>query len=177
MQEECSFTGTYRELNKHMKAKHRRAKPRKVDPVLEAKWRAFEMRTAQQDVLSTIRSSMPGAVVMGDYVLDMASDSSDDEDDEDERAGFDGDRGEFLRGRENYMAWRSLFLFIQEMQRDGAMFEEGGTSGTAVNYQSEGDGVENGDDRIVETPANSIRDGRRRRRGRSRLSRASSRFR
>ncbi|KAJ4716998.1 Protein of unknown function (DUF1644) [Melia azedarach] len=70
MQEDCSFVGTYKELRKHMKADHPSARPREVDPNLEQKWRRLERERERDDVISTIRSTMPGAMVFGDYVIE-----------------------------------------------------------------------------------------------------------
>ncbi|KAL5558334.1 hypothetical protein UlMin_034545 [Ulmus minor] len=70
MQEKCSFVGNYKELRKHVKAKHPLARPRAVDPVLEEKWKRLECERERNDVISTIISSTPGAVVLGDYVLE-----------------------------------------------------------------------------------------------------------
>lgn len=84
MHDNCSFVGTYKELRKHVRAKHPSAKPRDVDPVEEQKWSRLEREREREDVISTIRSSMPGAVVFGDYVIE-GSHYSLDSDDEDER--------------------------------------------------------------------------------------------
>ncbi|WCJ44580.1 hypothetical protein M5689_025239 [Euphorbia peplus] len=70
MQENCSFTGTYKQLKKHVKANHPLARPRAVDPVLKEKWKKLEYEREQSDVISTIMSSTPGAVVLGDYVIE-----------------------------------------------------------------------------------------------------------
>ncbi|XP_078444373.1 zinc finger/BTB domain protein, putative (DUF1644) [Wolffia australiana] len=70
MQDNCSFVGNYRELRRHMKAAHPRAKPREVDPGLEQRWRRLERDREHEDVISVIRSSTPGAVVWGDYVIE-----------------------------------------------------------------------------------------------------------
>ncbi|XWS23808.1 hypothetical protein CRYUN_Cryun28dG0047400 [Craigia yunnanensis] len=70
MQDMCSFVGTYKELKKHVRAKHPLARPRAVDPVLEEKWKKLENEREQNDVISTIMSSTPGAVVLGDYVIE-----------------------------------------------------------------------------------------------------------
>lgn len=185
MQDGCSFAGTYKELKKHVKAKHRRSKPRKVDPQLEAKWRALEMQTAREDVLSTIRSSMPGAVVLGDYVIDVdgADSDMDDLDDYDEDNEFDDDddSGGFFRRRrvrgniDNNFARRYLYLLFQEgtriarMQRETAMNEDAGNSGGAVGYDSEGDEIHDGGDWSRGRSADLMRDGRRRQRPRQQL--------
>lgn len=70
MQDNCPFVGCYKELKKHVRAKHPLARPREVDPVLEEKWKRFEHERERSDVISTIISSIPGAVVLGDYVLE-----------------------------------------------------------------------------------------------------------
>ncbi|KAA8538554.1 hypothetical protein F0562_028252 [Nyssa sinensis] len=70
MQDNCSFVGTYKELRKHVRTEHPRACPREVDPLLAEKWKSLELERERNDVYSTIRSSMPGAIVMGDYVIE-----------------------------------------------------------------------------------------------------------
>ncbi|KAK4747599.1 hypothetical protein SAY87_014185 [Trapa incisa] len=72
MHENCSFVGSYKELRKHVKAEHPSARPREVDPALEQKWRRLERERERDDVISTIRSTMPGAMVFGDYVIEGA---------------------------------------------------------------------------------------------------------
>ncbi|XP_040943421.1 uncharacterized protein [Gossypium hirsutum] len=70
MQDDCTFVGTFKELRKHMKADHPCAQPREADPTIEQKWRRLEREREQEDVISTIRSTMPGAMVFGDYVIE-----------------------------------------------------------------------------------------------------------
>uniref|UniRef100_A0A5B7AYW4 Uncharacterized protein n=1 Tax=Davidia involucrata TaxID=16924 RepID=A0A5B7AYW4_DAVIN len=70
MQDSCSFVGTYKELRKHVRVEHPLARPREVDPDLEQKWRRLERERERDDVISTIVSSMPGAMVFGDYVIE-----------------------------------------------------------------------------------------------------------
>ncbi|XP_050251440.1 uncharacterized protein LOC126698334 [Quercus robur] len=70
MLDDCSFVGTYKQLRKHVRSKHPLACPRAVDPVLKEKWKRLEREREQSDVISTIISSTPGAVVLGDYVLE-----------------------------------------------------------------------------------------------------------
>lgn len=53
-----------------MRKAHPRARPREVDPTLAEKWKKLEHEREQSDVMSTIRSTMPGAIVMGDYVIE-----------------------------------------------------------------------------------------------------------
>ncbi|KAB1206990.1 hypothetical protein CJ030_MR7G008094 [Morella rubra] len=82
MQDNCSFVGTYKELRKHVRAEHPSARPREVDPIHEQKWRRLERERERDDVISTIRSTMPGAMVFGDYVIENNNNGfdSDEED-------------------------------------------------------------------------------------------------
>lgn len=73
MQDNCLFQGSYKELKKHVRAEHPRACPRDVDPVLTEKWKKLENDRALDDVFSTIRSTMPGAIIMGDYVIERTN--------------------------------------------------------------------------------------------------------
>ncbi|XP_073011289.1 uncharacterized protein [Typha latifolia] len=119
MQDGCSFTGTYRELRKHVKLEHPSAKPREVDPVLEQKWRTLEHERERQDVISTIRSSMPRAVVFGDYVIEM-SNSDVESDDE---VG-DGDYEGGSRG----ISRSILYFFLREGARFMRLHRDNGAS-------------------------------------------------
>jgi hypothetical protein len=67
----CSFIGSYKELCKHVKSKHPSAKPREVDPAVADEWKKFECEREREDAISTIRATNPGAVIMGDYVLEL----------------------------------------------------------------------------------------------------------
>lgn len=70
MQNNCSFVGTYKELRKHVKLEHPLARPREMDPSHVEKWKKLENEQDISDVFSTIRSTMPGAIVVGDYVIE-----------------------------------------------------------------------------------------------------------
>ena len=109
MQEKCTFVGNYKELRKHVKAKHPLARPRAVDPILEEKWKRLECERERSDVISTIISSTPGAVVLGDYVLepnqnDFYSDFDSDIDDDMEDVNL-----ESYLGRNVSLFSRSMF--------------------------------------------------------------------
>ncbi|PIN13175.1 hypothetical protein CDL12_14211 [Handroanthus impetiginosus] len=103
VQDNCSFIGTYKELRKHVRAEHPSAKPREVDPTLEQKWRRMEREREREDVMSTIRSSMPGAVFFGDYVIEGGHHDFDS----DVEDGFDANA---MMRNEGLM---SVFLFLQ----------------------------------------------------------------
>ena len=70
MQENCFFMGNFKKLKKHMTEKHPHACPRAIDPALETKWKRLERERDRRDVISTMMSSTPGAVVLGDYVIE-----------------------------------------------------------------------------------------------------------
>lgn len=93
MQDGCSFAGSYKELRKHVRSKHPCSRPREVDPVREEKWKKFECERERSDVISTILSSTPGAMVLGDYVLEPNDRGlySDETDSDDEFGEDDGD--------------------------------------------------------------------------------------
>ncbi|OIV96227.1 hypothetical protein TanjilG_14904 [Lupinus angustifolius] len=70
MQDNCTFSGNYRELKKHVRAEHPSACPRAIDPEHENKWRFLEREREREDVISTVTAAMPGALVLGDYVIE-----------------------------------------------------------------------------------------------------------
>ncbi|XP_010531820.1 PREDICTED: uncharacterized protein LOC104807954 isoform X3 [Tarenaya hassleriana] len=96
MQENCSFMGTFKELREHMKMVHPSARPREVDPSVEQKWRRLELERDRDDVISTIRTTMPGAMVLGDYVIERNTyrSDSDEGDDDNDNDDDDGQRNE-----------------------------------------------------------------------------------
>ncbi|XP_073029798.1 uncharacterized protein [Primulina eburnea] len=71
-QDNCSFIGTYKELQKHVRTEHPSAKPHEMDPTLAQKWTNLEQEREREDVMSTIRSSNPGALFFGDYVIERS---------------------------------------------------------------------------------------------------------
>ncbi|KAJ4905964.1 hypothetical protein Rs2_09676 [Raphanus sativus] len=82
MNDSCLFSGSYRQLKKHVKEVHPRAKPRAIDPVMEEKWKKLEVERERSDVISTLMSSTPGAMVFGDYVIEPYNGESDSYDDD-----------------------------------------------------------------------------------------------
>ncbi|KAL9996688.1 putative transcription factor C2H2 family [Helianthus debilis subsp. tardiflorus] len=69
-QESCLFSGSYRELRRHARRAHPTARPSDVDPTRERAWRRLEHQREYGDIVSAIRSAMPGAVVFGDYAIE-----------------------------------------------------------------------------------------------------------
>ncbi|KAK9733870.1 hypothetical protein RND81_04G098200 [Saponaria officinalis] len=68
--ESCTFGGNYCELRRHARTDHPRVRPAEVDQSRQRAWRRFEHQREHEDIVSAIRSAMPGAVVFGDYVID-----------------------------------------------------------------------------------------------------------
>lgn len=100
MKDNCCFVGNYKQLRKHVRAEHPSARPRQVDPALEANWKRLEYERERSDVISTIRSSMPGSMVLGDYVIDFNAHSDEEDDFEMYRALASATRhGRLLIGR------------------------------------------------------------------------------
>ncbi|KAG8364108.1 hypothetical protein BUALT_Bualt19G0092400 [Buddleja alternifolia] len=145
VQDNCSFIGTFKELRKHVKAEHPSAKPREVDPTLEQKWRRLERDRERDDVISTIRSSMPGAVFFGDYVIEgnnnYGIDSDDDSDDGD--GGFDLNALERNEGVDGGLM--SVYLILQAFGSAGNLNRrhERGSNQTLDN-DDDGGGVNYG---------------------------------
>nr|CAD1820948.1 unnamed protein product [Ananas comosus var. bracteatus] len=74
----CHFSGNYAELRSHARRAHPAARPADVDASRLRTWRQLELRREHGDVLSAIRSAMPGAIVLGDYVIDIGDEPSED---------------------------------------------------------------------------------------------------
>lgn len=117
MQDDCSFVGTYKELRKHMKSAHPSAKPREVDPDLEQKWRSLEQERERSDVISTIRSTMPGAMVFGDYVIEGGNQYGLDERFDGENAAADRNAGGFEVGFDSNLV--NVFLLLHAFGASG----------------------------------------------------------
>eukprot|EP01018_Ginkgo_biloba_P040124 Gb_29225 [translate_table: standard] len=97
-QESCSSVGTYEELRKHARLVHPLARPSEIDPDQQRNWRRLEQQRDLGDVLSNIRSAMPGAMVLGDYVIE-----GDNIENEGDDMDFPGDEGN----------WLTVFLLFQ----------------------------------------------------------------
>ncbi|KAG7983297.1 hypothetical protein I3843_04G098700 [Carya illinoinensis] len=61
--ESCSFFGNYQELRRHARRVHPTTRPSDIDPSREQAWRHLEHQREYGDIVSAIRSAMPGAVV------------------------------------------------------------------------------------------------------------------
>ncbi|KAG8064161.1 hypothetical protein GUJ93_ZPchr0004g39782 [Zizania palustris] len=68
--ETCAFSGNYREIRRHARRVHPTTRPADVDPSRCRAWHRMEHQREYGDILSAIRSAMPGAVVFGDYVVE-----------------------------------------------------------------------------------------------------------
>uniref|UniRef100_A0A7N0U0Q7 Uncharacterized protein n=1 Tax=Kalanchoe fedtschenkoi TaxID=63787 RepID=A0A7N0U0Q7_KALFE len=69
-QDNCSFSGKFEDLKNHVRLIHPLAKPKEVDPELEEEWKRMEEERERNDLMSTIRATTPGAMVVGDYVIE-----------------------------------------------------------------------------------------------------------
>ncbi|KAJ8558227.1 hypothetical protein K7X08_004993 [Anisodus acutangulus] len=112
--ESCSFIGNYRELRRHARRDHPTARPADIDPSRQRAWRRLENQREYDDIVSAVRSAMPGAVVLGDYVIENGDRLSG------ERVLGDyvienGDRlsGERERGSGGNGRWLSTFFLFQ----------------------------------------------------------------
>ncbi|XP_077252623.1 uncharacterized protein LOC143892029 isoform X2 [Tasmannia lanceolata] len=95
--ESCSFSGNYRELRRHARRVHPMTRPTDVDPSRQRAWRHLEHQREYGDIVSAIRSAMPGAIVLGDYVIDNGD-------------GLSGD-GEIAPSEGSGPWWTTFFLF------------------------------------------------------------------
>uniref|UniRef100_A0A1D1XCJ6 Zinc finger protein 62 n=1 Tax=Anthurium amnicola TaxID=1678845 RepID=A0A1D1XCJ6_9ARAE len=68
--ESCTFSGTYRELRRHARRIHPMTRPADVDPSRQRAWRHLEREWEVGDVLSALQSTAPGAIVVGDVLMD-----------------------------------------------------------------------------------------------------------
>lgn len=95
--ESCSFLGNYRELRRHARRDHPTARPADIDPSRQRAWRRLENQREYDDIVSAVRSAMPGAVVFGDYVIENG-----------DRLSVERERGSGANGR-----WLSTFFLFQ----------------------------------------------------------------
>ncbi|CAN8258247.1 unnamed protein product [Cochlearia groenlandica] len=110
--ESCSFTGNYQDLRRHARRTHPTTRPSDTDPTRERAWRRLENQREYGDIVSAIRSAMPGAVVVGDYVIENGD-------------RFSGGERETVNGNNNDI-WTTLVLF----QMIGSLDNNGGPSGS-----------------------------------------------
>ncbi|WCJ38118.1 hypothetical protein M5689_019193 [Euphorbia peplus] len=104
--ESCSFTGNYQELRRHARRAHPTTRPCDVDPSRERAWRCLERQREYGDIVSAVRSAIPGAVVVGDYVIENG-----------DRFAVDREGG---GGEVNAPWWTTFFLFQMLGSADGA---------------------------------------------------------
>ena len=71
--ESCTFSGNYRELRRHARRAHPSVRPAVADPSRQREWRRLEHEREVGDIISAIQASSPGAVVVGDYVIDSTT--------------------------------------------------------------------------------------------------------
>ncbi|KAK6141561.1 hypothetical protein DH2020_024693 [Rehmannia glutinosa] len=88
------------ELRRHARRVHPTVRPADVDPSRQRAWRRLEHRTEYNDIVSAVRSAMPGAIVLGDYVIENG-----------DRVSVERDRGEGRR-------WLSTLFYLQMISMD-----------------------------------------------------------
>ncbi|XP_023753192.1 uncharacterized protein LOC111901561 [Lactuca sativa] len=111
-QETCSFSGNYRELRRHARRAHPTARPSDVDPSRERAWRRLEHQREYGDIVSAIRSAMPGAVVFGDYAIENGDNSNNNSNSR--LPGENrGERGTGEGGNNNNGHWWTAFFLFQ----------------------------------------------------------------
>ncbi|KAL3645074.1 hypothetical protein CASFOL_010254 [Castilleja foliolosa] len=72
--ETCSFSGNYGELRRHARRVHPGVRPADVDPSRRSAWARLEGEREYDDIVSAVRSAVPGGVVVGDYVIEEGDD-------------------------------------------------------------------------------------------------------
>lgn len=80
--ESCSFIGNYNKLRRDARSVHPTVRPADVDPSRQSAWRMLEHQREYNDIVSSIRSAMPGAIVLRDYVIDNGDRLSGERDNE-----------------------------------------------------------------------------------------------
>ncbi|KAL5197628.1 hypothetical protein ABZP36_001140 [Zizania latifolia] len=80
----CKFIGTYELLREHARTAHLLTKPAHVDLSRKRTWDRLEREQEFGDVISAIRSQNPGAIIVGDYVIETRDAMSPDENTGDE---------------------------------------------------------------------------------------------
>ncbi|XP_008650993.1 uncharacterized protein [Zea mays] len=84
--ESCKFTGTYEQLREHARTAHVLTEPAHVDLSRKRAWDRLEREQEVGDVISAIRSQVPGAIIVGDYVIETRDDMSPDIDSGDDES-------------------------------------------------------------------------------------------
>ncbi|KAF3594985.1 hypothetical protein DY000_02022570 [Brassica cretica] len=113
--ESCSFTGNYQDLRRHARRIHPTSRPSDTDPTRERAWRRLENQREYGDIVSAIRSAMPGAVVVGDYVIENG-----------DRIPGEREAGNGGGGNSSSDIWTTFVLF----QMIGSLENNGGSSGS-----------------------------------------------
>lgn len=108
--ESCLYSGNYQELRIHARRIHPTTRPAEVDPSRQRAWRHLEHQQEYSDILSAIRSALPGSVVFGDYVIND---------------------GENLSGDRNAPWWPTLLLLHMISGPIGSSFDERRSSSRA----------------------------------------------
>lgn len=110
--EMCSFSGNYRDLRRHARRLHPMVRPGDIDPSRQRAWRRLQNQREYADIVSAIRSAMPGAVVFGDYAIENGE--------REQRASGEVNGLSRASGEINGPLWTTFLLFqmIESMDSD-----------------------------------------------------------
>jgi hypothetical protein len=134
--ETCGFSGNYRELRRHARRIHPTARPSDIEPSREQEWRRIERQREYGDIVSAVRSAMPGAVVLGDYAIEGGGDRF--------SVGGGRNNGRIGSGEVSGPLLTTFFLFqmIGSMDRD--MEQRGNRSRGLTRHRSSSTGAFSG---------------------------------
>ncbi|KAF8655168.1 hypothetical protein HU200_061307 [Digitaria exilis] len=90
----CKFVGTYEQLREHARTAHLLTKPAHIDLSRKRTWDRLEREQEVGDVISAIRSQIPGAIIVGDYVIETRDDMSPDIDSDESSEEWWSDQGD-----------------------------------------------------------------------------------
>ncbi|XP_073302701.1 uncharacterized protein [Primulina huaijiensis] len=121
----CSFFGNYGELRRHARNLHPTVRPADVDPSRQSAWRRLEHQREHDDIVSAIRSAIPGAMVLGDYVLDNSD-------------RFSGERDNGGGGSEGGRWLSTFFLFHMIGSMESGAELRGGRSRMLYRHRRSG---------------------------------------
>ena len=157
-EEQCTFAGTYLELQKHAQLEHPHARPSRIDPARQLDWENFQQSSEIIDVLSTIHSEVPRGVVLGDYVIEYGADESGDEFED-----FPGDDGNwwtscilyqmFDNFRNSRNRRRSRVTDTRRGSRHSSYASSNSDEGSVTSVEFTEYGVDETDDEFVSTSA------------------------
>lgn len=128
--ETCSFSGNYRDLRRHARRVHPMVRPGDIDPSRQRAWRRLQNQREYADIVSAIRSAMPGAVVFGDYAIENGE--------REQRASGEVNGLSRASGEINGPLWTTFLLFQMIESMDSDTGTRGGSRVRAGHRRSSG---------------------------------------